>query len=533
MPATIPCPNPNCGQMFAAETIQGTGKLACPRCGTVFQFRPATPQPAQQQIPIAQPVRPVTPTVPTAQPVRPVPPPLPTNPVTATPSVVPTVPTLPAVDEEDEEDEDGPRYRREVRPDPRLAFEDPPAEDEEPDALLRRRRSRPASLGKWLWLGPLLLTCTSTLVVLSWLYIKTLRNDPSANPDAYVKNIENLDYKVPERPWGRYRDDTDRAGRARFAMKLNFVTCRTDPSSAIGIYHWDYEHRMPGDNELIDVALQKLRDYFTSIEWEQKEDGTTLGGVSGLRLEFTGTDGENVFCNGEVHAIAHRGIGYWLFTWCPEPMKDEAAPEWGVLRKQFVLGAKRQGWQPTPPKSEIARVPETPYQIAYPDEMWEVRREEGWDKESRLTLVAYEQEKKRRKSLTDPRQRYSGKMAVCQILRLPKVENLDAAVELARKYVLEQQKAENENAVFQAVEPGKAIKGRIPDGPTKIGGIAGYLLRQELLPEPGGKKRFFLLAIVADATGTLVFEFECNAERREYWEAEFAPVWQSLRVVKP
>src|SRR4051812_39419149 len=104
MPATIPCPNPNCGQMFAAESIQGTGKLACPRCGTVFLFRPATaPTPATPTpppppaIPTAQPVRRAAPPVPqkpapipVAQPVRPVPPPVPTvNRAPATPARVP------------------------------------------------------------------------------------------------------------------------------------------------------------------------------------------------------------------------------------------------------------------------------------------------------------------------------------------------------------------------------------------------------------------------------------------------------------
>jgi hypothetical protein len=522
--------------MFAAETIQGTGKLACPRCGTVFQFRPATPAPTpRQQIPVAQPVRPVTPTAPTIPTATPVvaarvPPPLPTNPVTSTPTAVPALPALPAADD-DEEEEDDRRYRREVRPDPRLAFEEPAGEDEENAALVRRRRGRQPSWGKWLWLGPLLLTFTSTTAFLIWWYVNTLRRDPGYAQEAFVQSVENAVFPRPEKPWNKTRDDVARADKARFAMRLNFAAYRSDPSNAIGLYHYDYRNRLPGENELIDITLQKLRLYFTSIQWEQKEEGGVLGEKKGIRIEFQAVDADEVPCSGEVFAIAHRGIGYWFFSWCPETLHAEAAPEWDTLRGTFELGTKRQGWKETPPKSETAQVRETSYQVRYPDEMWEIRNEVGWDAASRLTLVAYEREGTR-EPLKNPRHRYSGKMAVCQVLRLPKEASIEAAVEATKKYLLEQQKAENENAALQAVEPGKPIKGRIPDGPAMIGGVMGYLMRQEMLPEPGGKKRFFLLAIVNDAEGMLVLEFECNAERREYWESEFAPVWQSLRVVK-
>jgi hypothetical protein len=519
--------------MFAAETIQGTGKLACPRCGTVFQFRPAT-TPAQPttptQVPIAQPVRPAPtpPPVPTATPVIParVPPPLPnrpTNPAAAT-AIVPSVPVLDITDEEEEEED----RRRQPAPDPRLAFDEPASDDEESGALVRRRRGKQPSWAKWLWMGPLLLTFTSTTIVLSWLYIRTLRHPDMAGEEAYVNGLENAYYPLPSHPWNRTKDDEARARQVRGAMKVNYVAYRSDPATAFALFNRDYENRLPSEGEVVDVALQKLRAYFTSLEWEKKEEPATWGEKKALRIEFQGVDGDNVLSTGEVWSITHRGVAYWYFCWCPESLHDAVAPDWETLRGKFTLGAKREGWKETPPKSETVRVPDTRYQISYPDKMWEHRLEEGWDPAAKVVLIAFERDGKR-EPLKDPRLRHTSKMAVCQVLRLPKAENLTAAVDATKMYVLEQQKKDLENAVFQPVEE---KKGRKAEGPADIGGLKGYVLRLELLPDTGAKKRLFLLAVVSDADGVLAMVFEANAERREYWEAEFAPVWQSLRSVK-
>jgi hypothetical protein len=544
MPATIPCPNPNCGQMFAAETIQGTGKLACPRCGTVFQFRPATPAtptaqptvaiprlatPAQQatpvQIPVAQPVRPVTtpPPVPTATPVVParVPPPLPTSTVTTVPTATPTL-------EDDDEEEDDRRYRRERTPDPRLAFEETPAEDEEPGGLVRRRRPRRANWGKWLWLGPIVLTCISTTVVLTYLYIRTLHED-ALQAEATVQGLENATFVVPERPWNRLKDDVDRAKVIKGKMGVNYVACRSDPSNNFALYNRDYQTRMPAEGELLDLTLQKLRNYFTDIEWEKKEEGGKWAGQNTvLRLDFQAVDANRVFSNGEVWVITAQGVAYLFFSWCPEPQRETASAEWEGLRGKFTLGTKRAGWKETPPKMETINVPDTPYQIRYPEDMWEVRREEGWDPMAKVVLGAYEREGNK-KPLTDPRLQYAAKLAVCQVLRLPKADGLPAAVEAARTYVLAQQKMEAEDATFQEVLD---KKGKKEEGPADVGVLKGYVTRQQLLTDSGSYKWFVLLAVVSDNEGVLVFQFKCRLDRREYWESEFAPIWQSLRRAK-
>src|SRR5262249_26713329 len=55
MPNGFPCPNPSCSHVFTATTIAGTGSLTCPRCGTVFQFRPGAQAPPRETAPAFDP----------------------------------------------------------------------------------------------------------------------------------------------------------------------------------------------------------------------------------------------------------------------------------------------------------------------------------------------------------------------------------------------------------------------------------------------------------------------------------------------
>src|SRR5262249_3739041 len=59
----FPCPNPACAHEFSSEAVQGASTLKCPRCGHVFEFRPAGP-PAATVAPARRPEPPgLTPTL--------------------------------------------------------------------------------------------------------------------------------------------------------------------------------------------------------------------------------------------------------------------------------------------------------------------------------------------------------------------------------------------------------------------------------------------------------------------------------------
>jgi hypothetical protein len=121
-------------------------------------------------------------------------------------------------------------------------------------------------------------------------------------------------------------------------------------SSAVAIAYRDYKTRLPSDIELRDEALVHLRGYLTGVEWERKpKDPTTqLGGQPAWELEFEGENPESVRVNGRCRMLAHRGYGYWFFTWGPAEAKDRIAPEWDGLRHGFSLLNDREGWTEKP-----------------------------------------------------------------------------------------------------------------------------------------------------------------------------------------
>src|SRR5579871_665668 len=46
MTSGYPCPNPACSHVFPPDSVTGAAALKCPRCGTVFRFRPTSARPA-------------------------------------------------------------------------------------------------------------------------------------------------------------------------------------------------------------------------------------------------------------------------------------------------------------------------------------------------------------------------------------------------------------------------------------------------------------------------------------------------------
>ncbi len=527
MSAPIPCPNPNCGQLLAVASIQGTGKVACPRCGTVLQFRSGTAPP-----PVPPPPPTASPNIPIAQPVRPAPPPVPGGPPGITPTRPPPIPgvaghsaPLSADDDAEDEDDDEPEY------DPHLSFDKPAEADGEP----RPRREK----GSMVWffiVAPIAMIFFSTTLFLIWLALRYVWANPDQfNADAYVK-MENAYFEVLRDPWGRYQVDAERAKKARVQMVVNYVACRSEPNDAVALFYRDYQNRMPGEGEVIDVALKKLRGdpnsraggYFSGLEWERKEGENTWAGKPAIRLEFQGIDGENVECSGEAWILAYNGIGYWFFTWGPKPIRDELQPEWEELRQRFSIGTKRQYWKESILDPVLVRVPETPYELQYPGgEQWELRQEVGWDPAARIVLLGYERDNPDR--INGPIKKYAGKMAVLQILRLAPAESLPAALEAAKAHLLEQQKAENPDTRMEVILD-RENKPR--EGTAKIGTADGITTRLEVIPQAGARKRFFRLAVLTDAQGVLVIQFGCPFDRREYWESEVTSIFKTVRVFK-
>src|SRR5438093_9934239 len=85
MAQQLPCPNPACKHIFAAQEVQSAELLKCPGCGQLFRFRPPGSAPPPRAQAKSAPLRSPKPTnapraaVPIAAPVAPVVKPAPTR----------------------------------------------------------------------------------------------------------------------------------------------------------------------------------------------------------------------------------------------------------------------------------------------------------------------------------------------------------------------------------------------------------------------------------------------------------------------
>jgi hypothetical protein len=518
MPSTFPCPNPTCAHAFTPEAVKGAARLVCPRCGSIFQFRtdaqPATRPPAAQPAPPATaakprpaaPVRaPAPPPLPAAaRPAPPTPPPLPSTRSRTVPVAPPAVPVAMPVASTSEA---------------AFVFEEASAKVVPPT---RRERPRPGRS----WRLPVLIgmgVLGLGLAVWGGIWLHWARKHDPDNPDALL-TIGSADhpvarFKPPGLPWKRDKN-------IELAMSVNIALRRSQPANYLAIYYRDYKTRRPSDAELIDEALAHLRDprsgnsfFPNGVEWELKprSEAGRLAGQPALHLEFQGDSRDNVPMNGECHAIAYRGFGLWFFTWAPLEQKDAASSDWEALAQGLKLTNVREGWTEKPRETEVVQGKKIPYRLTYVKELWTPQNAEDYDPLADVVLRGFEPDK------DGP---YAGKAATLRVLVLPKAANLPAATEAARAHVRAWLQKE---APGTTLEPIKDKSGAPIDRDTDIGPQRGHLGKFQVLSD-GDPQRYVVLAVVSDSRGTIVLLGDCPWERRDFWEQEFPPLINSLKL---
>lgn len=512
MHPSIPCPNPVCTQSFSPDAVKGVASLVCPRCGTVFQFRPAgaaaprrTPPPAA--VPVAVPVpkaeappakpaptRPaVRPAGAAVRPARTAPPP----PVAPAPPLA--VPVAPDVS----------------RAAPGLDFQS------QPEMVVPRTKRRSPRRG-FAWGRALVLLLVGGLgaagVVWGVVWLRRLPSRPEegggpAGP-AVLKDY-NCDLKLPGLPW---KDDSD----IKSKLHVNLAMSRSGPRSHLGLFLKDYKTRTPTQGELVEEALGKLRAYLGTVEYELKpaSDAARLGGRPALLVEFAGTDPEQVTVAGEVIILAHLGYAYWLFTWCPEDDRDKLAPEWQDLRKGFALLGGREGWKERPRQTETVQGVKGAYRLTFPSDLWKKNdMPEDFDAQADLVLEAHEPEPGGKP--------HASKAAHFIVFVLPKVEAGQAAA-AAREHLKKRLEAEGKEKA--TLTPVKEKGGIEADRDADIGALKGHLVKLQVTTEGSSSyERFMVLASVPRPDGLLILLGDCDWNRRDFWEHEYQQVLKGLK----
>jgi hypothetical protein len=387
----------------------------------------------------------------------------------------------------------------------------------QPDLLVSSPRLRPAKKRR-LRLGPVLAilgVVVLGVVVGVWLLLWRMhfaRQGRGEDEPVRTASLFNARFDWPARPWQRATD-------IEFKLHVNLGMRVPDRNNCMGLYFKDYKTRMPGEAEMTDEALGKLRSYFQGLEWELKKDERAdLAGRPALLVEFQGEDPEHVPMNGECYIMAYRGYAYWFFTWGPLADKEIVRPHWPDLRDRFHLLDGRKGWSESPRETEKVQGKKGNYQLSYVKGLWMRKTAQDYDPKADLVLRGDEPDPERKK--------LASKTATFQVLLLPRQDDLKAAVAAAREYL---QKREEGEYPKTTMTPIMDKKGAPLDRDTQIGGQRGHLSKLHV-QNTEDLERFFTVAVFNRPEGVLVLVGDCLWERRDFWEQEFAPLVDSLRV---
>jgi hypothetical protein len=312
--------------------------------------------------------------------------------------------------------------------------------------------------------------------------------------------------------------------------KANLAMTRKDPRCHLAAYYLDYKFREPGDEELIEEAVNRLKDYFPQLQYKDplqsdgKGRGGSLGDEPALVLTFRAVGPDEVPVVGECLMLARRGYGYWLMTWGPEKDAEELQEIWEQVRAGFRHGDGREGWKPTERPSERVPIADLGISISYVKEVWQAEDSlDGYDRAAKVVLRGYELALDENGHLR--RQPYAGRLATIQLLALPPAADLKAAAEAAQAHVT---KTLGDVTEGVKVEPMKDRGSGKPIIDAEVGELKGEVRHLEVRL-PGGKSEFALLAVAVRPEGVLALFCQCPAAKRGYWLPELKEVIASVR----
>jgi hypothetical protein len=345
----------------------------------------------------------------------------------------------------------------------------------------------------------------------------------------------NLRFPFPGSAWVV---DDEAAVKFKAVQLVLKKRSKSGSNNNLALYYYDYQTRAPSEAELVSEALTKLRNYFKQVEYDLKprEESHQLGGKPGSVLEFQGVSAhpENVMSSGEVWMMTHRGFAYWFFTWGPQvndagdDIREQVAAEWPRLRQRFELNAFRRGWQEVPRTTRSFNGINASYRLDYPDVVW--TKEDDPAQGAEVMLLGH-----------DPRlsktEQHESKAARARVFVLNTMAtNLDAAVEDAKKDMLERQKKDGDKELYPDSKyeeaPNESIKARLAkDAPGKVGALEGKIVRLQVTNTPR-RERFVMLGVARVGGKFVLVECECMyaPEQRDFWEQEFQQLMSRLKA---
>ena len=159
------------------------------------------------------------------------------------------------------------------------------------------------------------------------------------------------------------------------------------------------------------------------------------------------------------------------------------------------------------------------YHLTFAKELW-TRKPSAQDYDPLADLVLQGDE-------PDPdRKKISSKTANLLVLVLPKQEDLQAATAAARDYLQKREEKEYEKTQIEVV---KDKNGAAVDRNIDIGNERGHLSKLRV-KNTEDLERFMVVAVVNRPDGVLLLVGDCLWDRHDFWDQEFMPLINSLRV---
>jgi hypothetical protein len=382
----------------------------------------------------------------------------------------------------------------------------------------RRNTRRKRSFGRILSILIVMIFLGGILGGAIWGVLWALKHvETEGDPEGpLVQDTEKGNFKFvpPAGPWFANRT-------AAVKLDINFAMTRREPTNNLALFYRDYLQRLPGEGEMQDQALVKLRKYFTAVEWEHrpKPEGKLAGLPVKVQIDFEAVE-DGVPVSGQVSVVAARGFGYWFFTWCPADQKDTGSAEWEKVRSGLSMGKNRDGWKETDRESDSASVEGLPYEIRYVKGLWSFQgKPEAWDPNARVVLVG-----------NDPNVQVHSKIAAnFRLILMDKTAGLPETAEAARKYIVERQKEENYPETKEEFIKDKG--GKDINSLAKIGTERGHLAKLRIR-NTESRERFVVLAVVQAPENTVLLMCDCDYGRKDLWDLEFQVLLNGFRKKK-
>jgi hypothetical protein len=163
--------------------------------------------------------------------------------------------------------------------------------------------------------------------------------ESSPSPKEVVIADKNFAYRFPGPPWVQDQETRNALAVHAFGLK------RTEPPEAwAALDVSDFGSQSPSEAELRQKMSDQLRRVFLNLPDPLPLEPAKWAGLDARRCPFRGErKGTDTVCVGECYLLAHKGFGYWFYTWSTERDAAEVASQFDDLRARFRVLDGREG----------------------------------------------------------------------------------------------------------------------------------------------------------------------------------------------